>query len=81
MDSYDDFQSTPTGKVSKAKKGKPVHVYTRAEHLRRHQSSHQEPQFECPVCQRRFHRKDLLERHYKRHEEGIDEPVASGYME
>ncbi|KAI1028501.1 hypothetical protein LB503_002059 [Fusarium chuoi] len=26
MDSYDDFQSTPTGKVSKAKKGKPVHV-------------------------------------------------------
>ncbi|KAJ0131649.1 hypothetical protein HZ326_25255 [Fusarium oxysporum f. sp. albedinis] len=70
---YDDFQSTPTGKVSKAKKGKPVHVcsecqkvYTRAEHLRRHQSSHQEPQFECPVCQRRFHRKDLLERHYKR---------------
>lgn len=33
---------------------------------RRHQSSHQEPQFECPVCQRRFHRKDLLERHYKR---------------
>ncbi|WKT52216.1 hypothetical protein QSH57_002730 [Fusarium oxysporum f. sp. vasinfectum] len=41
MDSYDDFQSTPTGKVSKAKKGKPVHVcsecqkvYTRAEHLR-----------------------------------------------
>ncbi|KAK2123946.1 hypothetical protein NOF04DRAFT_1373359 [Fusarium oxysporum II5] len=73
MDSYDDFQSTPTGKVSKAKKGKPVHVcsecqkvYTRAEHLRRHQSSHQEPQFECPVCQRRFHRKDLLERHYKR---------------
>ncbi|KAH7259374.1 uncharacterized protein BKA55DRAFT_639345 [Fusarium redolens] len=73
MDSYDDVQSTPTGKVSKAKKGKPVHVcsecqkvYTRAEHLRRHQSSHQEPQFECPVCQRRFHRKDLLERHYKR---------------
>ncbi|KYG13570.1 hypothetical protein FVEG_17625 [Fusarium verticillioides 7600] len=92
MDNYeDDFQSTPTGKVSKAKKGKPVHVcsecqkvYTRAEHLRynfytytrdedsmltlerRHQSSHQEPQFECPVCQRRFHRKDLLERHYKR---------------
>ncbi|KAH7200787.1 uncharacterized protein BKA55DRAFT_580640 [Fusarium redolens] len=41
-------------------------VYTRAEHPRRHQASHQEPQFECPVCQRRFHRKDLLERHYKR---------------
>ncbi|CVL08947.1 uncharacterized protein FMAN_11740 [Fusarium mangiferae] len=85
---YDDFQSTPTGKVSKAKKGKPVHVcsecqkvYTRAEHLRRHQSSHQEPQFECPVCQRRFHRKDLLERHYKRHEEGIEDPSGSQYME
>ncbi|KAI1067920.1 hypothetical protein LB506_012998 [Fusarium annulatum] len=48
---------------------------------RRHQSSHQEPQFECPVCQRRFHRKDLLERHYKRHEEGIEEPSGSQYME
>ncbi|PCD24423.1 hypothetical protein FCULG_00011738 [Fusarium culmorum] len=41
MSDYSDPQLTPNGKVSKAKKGKPVHVctecqkvYTRAEHLR-----------------------------------------------
>ncbi|KAJ9413570.1 hypothetical protein QL093DRAFT_2484728 [Fusarium oxysporum] len=79
MNNADAEQTTPTGKVSRAKKGKPVHVcgecqkvYTRAEHLRRHQSSHREPKFECPICQRRFYRKDLLERHYKRHEGETD---------
>ncbi|KAH7187096.1 hypothetical protein BKA60DRAFT_587860 [Fusarium oxysporum] len=46
---------------------------------RRHQVSHQEPQFECPVCKRRFHRKDLLERHYKRHEGETDKPAVSGH--
>lgn len=35
MDSYDDFQSTPTGKVSKAKKGKPVHVCSECQKVRR----------------------------------------------
>ncbi|KAK1750827.1 putative transcription factor TDA9 [Echria macrotheca] len=45
-----------TGRVSRAKKGVPVHVcdickpaktFTRAEHLRRHQLSHQTPGFSC----------------------------------
>ncbi|KAJ0136857.1 Transcription factor atf1 [Fusarium oxysporum f. sp. albedinis] len=72
MNNADAEQTTPTGKVSRAKKGKPVHVYTRAEHLRRHQSSHREPKFQCPICQRCFYRKDLLERHYKRHEGETD---------
>ncbi|KAK3394897.1 hypothetical protein B0H63DRAFT_386746 [Podospora didyma] len=66
-----------TGRVSRAKKGVPVHVcdkckpaktFTRAEHLRRHQLSHQTPQFPCtyPNCERAFHRPDLLARHQQR---------------
>ncbi|KAM0288777.1 hypothetical protein ACHAO9_006842, partial [Fusarium lateritium] len=56
-------------------------VYTRAEHLRRHQSSHDEPQYQCQVCDRRFFRKDLLERHFRRHEEEMNDPMASGYTQ
>ncbi|ETS74652.1 hypothetical protein PFICI_13136 [Pestalotiopsis fici W106-1] len=68
-----------TGRVSRAKKGVPVHTceicrppktFTRAEHLRRHQLSHQTPQYPCtyPGCERAFHRADLLARHATRHE-------------
>lgn len=68
-----------TGRVSRAKKGVPVHTcdmcrppktFTRAEHLRRHQLSHQPPDLACnvPGCSKVFHRKDLLERHQQRHE-------------
>ncbi|KAK2069542.1 hypothetical protein P8C59_004110 [Phyllachora maydis] len=69
-----------TGRVSRAKKGVPVHTcdicrphktFTRAEHLRRHQLSHQMPGFPCnvPGCGRTFHRADLLLRHQQRHSE------------
>ncbi|TQV93934.1 hypothetical protein V2A60_003912 [Cordyceps javanica] len=75
-----------TGRVSRAKKGIPVHIcemcrppktFTRAEHLRRHQLSHQPPDLACSVagCNKVFHRKDLLERHQQRHEQ--DERLAS----
>lgn len=74
-----------TGRVSRAKKGVPVHTcemcrppktFTRAEHLRRHQLSHQPPDLACsvPGCNKVFHRKDLLERHQQRHEQ--DERLA-----
>uniref|UniRef100_A0A4E9EGN7 C2H2-type domain-containing protein n=1 Tax=Gibberella zeae TaxID=5518 RepID=A0A4E9EGN7_GIBZA len=87
MSDYSDPQLTPNGKVSKAKKGKPVHVctecqkvYTRAEHLRRHQTSHEEPQYQCHICERRFHRRDLLERHFRRHE-GEAKPGQDDYQQ
>ncbi|KAL2264938.1 hypothetical protein VTJ83DRAFT_7448 [Remersonia thermophila] len=66
-----------TGRISKAKKGLPVHVcdicrppktFTRAEHLRRHQLSHEAPQYRCPGCDKAFHRPDLLARHQQKHE-------------
>ncbi|KAI1778376.1 hypothetical protein F4818DRAFT_456226 [Hypoxylon cercidicola] len=68
-----------TGRVSRAKKGVPVHTcdickpsktFTRAEHLRRHQLSHKNPGFPCtyPGCDKTFHRADLLARHNQRHE-------------
>ncbi|KAJ4125017.1 hypothetical protein NW768_009358 [Fusarium equiseti] len=65
-----------TGKISKAKKGVPVHkchqchkTFTRAEHLRRHQLSHSPPDLCCPVpsCNKTFYRKDLLDRHVQKH--------------
>ncbi|KAH7148909.1 hypothetical protein EDB81DRAFT_480297 [Dactylonectria macrodidyma] len=67
-----------TGKISKAKKGVPVHncdqcpkTFTRAEHLRRHQLSHAAPDLRChfPSCGKTFFRKDLLDRHLQRHEQ------------
>ncbi|KAK3294996.1 uncharacterized protein B0H64DRAFT_325455 [Chaetomium fimeti] len=76
-----------TGRVSKAKKGLPVHVcdicrppktFTRAEHLRRHQLGHGEPQFQCPGCERAFHRADLLARHQQKHEHEGDDASKVG---
>ncbi|KAI0974185.1 hypothetical protein F4678DRAFT_424932 [Xylaria arbuscula] len=69
-----------TGRVSRAKKGVPVHTcdickppktFTRAEHLRRHQLSHKPATFQClyPGCDKTFHRQDLLSRHTQRHEQ------------
>ncbi|KEY69978.1 hypothetical protein S7711_03996 [Stachybotrys chartarum IBT 7711] len=69
-----------TGRVSRAKKGVPVHIcdqcrppktFTRAEHLRRHQLSHSPPSLVChvPGCDKVFHRKDLLDRHQQRHDQ------------
>ncbi|RVX75489.1 hypothetical protein B0A52_00842 [Exophiala mesophila] len=71
---------TPTGRVSKAKKGKRVHacdfpgcgkVFTRAEHRRRHELNHNpDALFPCtrPGCRKAFHRVDLLQRHQERHD-------------
>ncbi|KAF9882309.1 C2H2 finger domain-containing protein [Colletotrichum karsti] len=78
-----------TGRVSRAKKGMKVHTcdicrppktFTRAEHLRRHQLSHETPQYACavPGCDRAFHRKDLLERHQQRHELEGDKASRGG---
>ncbi|CAJ2503016.1 Uu.00g104100.m01.CDS01 [Anthostomella pinea] len=63
-----------TGRVSRAKKGVPVHTcetFTRAEHLRRHALSHKTPGYQCtfPGCDKAFHRADLLTRHVQRHEQ------------
>ncbi|KAJ9604155.1 hypothetical protein H2200_011678 [Cladophialophora chaetospira] len=83
---------TPTGRISKAKKGKRVHacefpgcgkVFTRAEHRRRHELNHNpEALFPCtrPGCRKAFHRMDLLQRHQERHdlESAAD---ASGTMD
>ncbi|KAI1098611.1 hypothetical protein F4804DRAFT_324280 [Jackrogersella minutella] len=74
-----------TGRVSRAKKGVPVHTceickktFTRAEHLRRHQLSHGTPGFPCtfPGCDKAFHRADLLARHTQRHEQ--DDKTSRG---
>ncbi|KAF5656836.1 C2H2 zinc finger transcription factor [Fusarium heterosporum] len=67
-----------TGKISKAKKGVPVHrcnqcskTFSRAEHLRRHQLSHSPAELRCPVpnCNKPFYRKDLLDRHVQKHDQ------------
>ncbi|KAK3331933.1 hypothetical protein B0T19DRAFT_89320 [Cercophora scortea] len=69
-----------TGRVSRAKKGVPVHIcdicrpaktFTRAEHLRRHQLSHEPAKYSCtyPGCERAFYRQDLLTRHLERHKQ------------
>ncbi|PSR98986.1 hypothetical protein BD289DRAFT_65961 [Coniella lustricola] len=76
-----------TGRVSRAKKGVPVHVcdtcnppktFTRAEHLRRHQLGHQTPRFPCNRCDKAFHRQDLLTRHQQRHEQEGDQSSRGG---
>ncbi|KAF3058407.1 hypothetical protein GL218_05783 [Daldinia childiae] len=78
-----------TGRVSRAKKGVPVHTcetckppktFTRAEHLRRHQLSHKTPGFPCTYsgCEKAFHRADLLARHAQRHDH--DDKGSSGGM-
>ncbi|KAL8653690.1 MAG: hypothetical protein Q9226_003741 [Calogaya cf. arnoldii] len=73
---------TPTThRISKAKKGKKVHVceyvgcgkvFTRAEHRKRHEANHNpEPTFQCSYedCRKPFHRADLLARHTERQHE------------
>ncbi|KAB5571872.1 hypothetical protein GE09DRAFT_1054095 [Coniochaeta sp. 2T2.1] len=54
-------------------------TFTRAEHLRRHQLSHQTPGYPCthPGCDRAFHRPDLLARHQSRHAESGDEDTSA----
>ncbi|ESU17143.1 hypothetical protein FGSG_10429 [Fusarium graminearum PH-1] len=42
--------------------------FIRKEHLRRHQATHGERNFICPMCQRSFTRNDLLRRHLARHD-------------
>ncbi|KAL7623045.1 hypothetical protein AAE478_006724 [Parahypoxylon ruwenzoriense] len=78
-----------TGRVSRAKKGMPVHTceickppktFTRAEHLRRHQLSHGTPQYPCnyPGCDKIFHRHDLLARHAQRHDQDTSSRGTGG---
>ncbi|KIW69359.1 hypothetical protein PV04_05240 [Phialophora macrospora] len=83
---------TPTGRISKAKKGKRVHacefpgcgkVFTRAEHRRRHELNHNpEALFPCtrPGCRKAFHRMDLLQRHQERHDLESAVESASGHL-
>ncbi|TGZ80630.1 hypothetical protein EX30DRAFT_364305 [Ascodesmis nigricans] len=66
-----------TQRVSRAKKGKRVHackqqgcgkIFTRAEHLRRHQLNHSaNVHYKCDMCDKTFVRQDLLSRHIERH--------------
>ncbi|KAJ5356285.1 hypothetical protein N7517_010894 [Penicillium concentricum] len=70
---------TNSHRVSKAMKGKRVHacerpgcskVFTRAEHRRRHELSHEpKKQYPCTYkgCQKAFHRPDYLTQHLGRH--------------
>ncbi|CAI7569415.1 unnamed protein product [Penicillium glandicola] len=70
---------TNSHRVSKAMKGKRVHacqhpgcpkVFTRAEHRRRHELSHEsKKQYACTYegCQKAFHRPDYLTQHLGRH--------------
>ncbi|KAI6768391.1 hypothetical protein HG530_006400 [Fusarium avenaceum] len=75
-----------TKKISKAKKGVPVHTcnqcsktFSRAEHLRRHQLSHSPAELHCPVpnCNKHFHRKDLLDRHVQKHDQDGQDGTTS----
>ncbi|KAL8898720.1 MAG: hypothetical protein Q9207_006560 [Kuettlingeria erythrocarpa] len=82
VDSAGEVSYTPTThRISKAKKGKKVHVcefpgcnkvFTRAEHRKRHEANHNpNPKFECHVedCRKGFQRADLLNRHLERQHE------------
>ncbi|KAL8703928.1 MAG: hypothetical protein Q9201_002908 [Fulgogasparrea decipioides] len=81
-DTAGEVTYTPTThRISKAKKGKKVHVceypgcgkvFTRAEHRKRHEANHNpEPAFQCRFedCQKPFHRADLLARHMEKQHE------------
>ncbi|KAI9882142.1 MAG: snoRNA-binding protein [Watsoniomyces obsoletus] len=77
MEALEPTFTPTTRRLSKAKKGKRVHlcekcgkVFTRAEHLRRHQLNHYaHAVYNCdfPGCSRTFQRPDLLARHMGRH--------------
>ncbi|WEW60434.1 hypothetical protein PRK78_005920 [Emydomyces testavorans] len=78
-----------THRISKAKKGKRVHlcqfpgcnkVFTRAEHRRRHELNHNpQASFVCSVegCGKGFHRHDLLARHMEKHDSQTQTPKPS----
>ncbi|CAH0059231.1 unnamed protein product [Clonostachys solani] len=72
-----------TGRVSRAKKGYPVHLANNgilSPNCRRHQLSHNPPELVCsvPGCGKTFHRKDLLERHQHRHEQDRGMSMSGG---
>ncbi|KXG47466.1 Zinc finger, C2H2 [Penicillium griseofulvum] len=79
---------TNSNRVSKAMKGKRVHacerpgcqkVFTRAEHRRRHELSHEpKRQYPCTFkgCQKAFHRPDYLTQHMGRHESAARKETA-----
>ncbi|KAI0394113.1 hypothetical protein F5Y17DRAFT_274939 [Xylariaceae sp. FL0594] len=82
-----------TGRVSRAKKGVPVHVcekciphrtFTRAEHLRRHDLGHGPAAYACsyPGCDKQFVRQDLYLRHLPKHDQeekaGTDGSARAG---
>jgi uncharacterized Zn-finger protein len=53
-------------------------VYSRAEHLRRHQYNHQGSPQLCKVCNKAFFREDLLTRHLLKHGDNHDRAVSEG---
>ncbi|MCJ1382118.1 hypothetical protein MMC17_005230 [Xylographa soralifera] len=90
VDPAGEITYTPTThRISKAKKGKKVHVceapgcgkvFTRAEHRKRHEANHlSQPLFNCTIggCPKHFQRVDLLNRHMER-QHGIQQPNSSG---
>ncbi|KAH7003130.1 hypothetical protein EDB82DRAFT_482650 [Fusarium venenatum] len=68
------MSTTDTNNRSSAEPTPSRHVchcgksFIRKEHLRRHQATHGERNFICPMCQRSFTRNDLLRRHLSRHD-------------